>query len=45
MSYSESQQGEGHKIIELTTALDDEQVGAALKVFAKQQGLRIGAPE
>lgn len=42
---SESQKGEGHKIIELTTALDDEQVGAALKVFSKQHGLSISALE
>lgn len=42
---SDSQKGEGHKIIELTTALDDEQVGAALKVFSKQHGLSISALE
>ncbi|MBC7548970.1 MAG: hypothetical protein H7224_10095 [Polaromonas sp.] len=42
---SASQKGEGHKIIELTTALDDEQVGAALKVFSKQHGLSISALE
>lgn len=42
---SESQKGQGHKIIELTTALDDEQVGAALKVFAKQHSLSISALE
>ena len=42
---SESQKGEGHKIIELTTALDNEQVGAALKVFSKQHGLSISALE
>jgi hypothetical protein len=37
--------GDGHKVIEITTALDDEQVGAALKVFSKQHGLSISAPE
>jgi len=42
---SDSQKGEGHKIIELTTALDDEQVNAALKVFSKQHGLSISALE
>lgn len=42
---SESQKGEGHKIIELTTELDNEQVGAALKVFSKQHGLSISPLE
>jgi hypothetical protein len=42
---NDSQMGDGHKVIEITTALDDEQVGAALKVFSKQHGLSISAPE
>lgn len=42
---SASQKGDGHKIIELTTSLDDEQVGAALKVLSKQNGLSISALE
>ena len=42
---SDSPKGEDHKVIELTTTLDDEQVGAALKVFSKQHGLSISALE
>ena len=42
---SESHKGEGHRIVELTTTLDDEQVGSAMKAFSKQYGLAVNALE
>ena len=42
---TESHKGEGHRIVELTTTLDDEQVGTAMKAFSKQHGLAVNALE
>lgn len=42
---TESHKGEGHRIVELTTSLDDEQVGSAMKAFSKQYGLAVNALE
>ena len=42
---SESHKGEGHRIVELETMLDDEQVGTAMKAFARQYGVAVNALE
>lgn len=42
---TDSHKGEGHRIVELTTTLDNEQIGAAMKAFSKQYGLAINPLE
>lgn len=42
---TESHKGEGHRIVELTTTLNDEQVGFAMKAFSRQHGLAVNALE
>ena len=42
---TESHKGEGHRIVELTTTLNDEQVGSAMKAFSRQHGLAVNALE
>jgi hypothetical protein len=42
---SDSHKGGNHKIVELTTTLQDAQIEALLKAFAAQYGVRVDALE
>jgi len=42
---SDSHKGGGHKIVELTTTLQDAQIEKILKAFSAQYGVRVDALE
>jgi hypothetical protein len=42
---SDSHKGSNHKIVELTTTLQDAQIEAILKAFSAQYGVRVDALE
>lgn len=42
---SDSHKGSGHKIVELTTTLQDAQIATVLKAFSAQHGVRVQALE
>jgi hypothetical protein len=42
---SDSHKGGNHKIVELTTTLQDAQIAAVLKAFSAQHGVRVHALE
>lgn len=42
---SDSHKGGNHKIVELTTTLQDAQIEAILKAFSAQYGVRVNALE
>lgn len=45
VAVSDSHKGGGHKIVELTTTLQDAQIAAVLKAFSAQHGVRVQALE
>ncbi len=45
VAVSDSHKGPGHKIVELTTTLQDAQLAAILKAFSAQHGVRVQALE
>jgi hypothetical protein len=45
VAVSDSHKGPDHKIVELTTTLQDEQIAQILKSFSKQHGLNVSALE
>jgi hypothetical protein len=45
VTVSDSHKGDGNKIIELTTTLQDPQVAATLQAFSKQHGVAVSALE
>lgn len=45
VTVSDSHKGEGNKIIELTTTLQDPQVATTLQAFSKQHGVAVSALE
>jgi hypothetical protein len=45
VAVSDSHKGSGHKIVELTTTLQDPQIAVILKAFSAQHGVRVTALE
>ncbi|CAN5115707.1 hypothetical protein BH10PSE16_BH10PSE16_34850 [soil metagenome] len=45
VAISDSQKGNGNKLVELTTTLDDAQVTSVLKAFSEQHGVSVTAFE
>lgn len=42
---TESHKGEGHRLLDVSTTLDDEQMATAIKALAKQTGLAVNPQE
>lgn len=45
VAVSDSHKGGGHKLVELTTTLQDAQIAAILKAFSAQHGVQVEALE